>query len=376
MPIKIDFISNVTAFLRGTKQTEDALDNVADALDDMVTDGDRTERELERNFRQISDAAKDSSRKIGDDVKDGFKRAEKGAEEFKDEANSTAREAAASFDGSAESVGDAFQEIAANAFAGFGPAGAVAGLAAAAGIGLAAAGFEQVGEAEEASRERAAEWAQAFIDAGNDIIGASYIVANVTAIATDPDRYKQAQDNARNWGVDVSTAMRAMSGDATALQVAQEGVTEKAAEYEAQTSKVSEAALELWNQSRAGADALSQLKGEMESGQEAARNVSDALLAVVSSSSDAAVEVDNLGNSVITLPDGTEIFIDAKTGQATQDVSRFKGDVDGTIDHLNGREVVVKVRRDSSEWDNWTPTAKVGQVTASNGSRFGGLSWE
>lgn len=42
------------------------------------------------------------------------------------------------------------------------------------------------------------------------------------------------------------------------------------------------------------------------------------------------------------MPDNTQILIDAKTGQATQDVSKFKGDADGVIDHLNGREVVMR----------------------------------
>ena len=102
----------------------------------------------------------------------------------------------------------------------------------------------------------------------------------------------------------------------------------------------------------------------MEAGRTAARNVSDALLAVVAASSDAAVEVDELGNKVVTLPDGAEIMINAKTGQATQDVSRFKGDVDGVVDRLNGRDVVIRVRRDTSEWDNWQPQLKRGYVSA------------
>lgn len=170
--------------------------------------------------------------------------------------------------------------------------------------------------------------------------------------------------------------MRAMAGDTTALTIAQEGLNQKSADYEAQASKTSEKALDLNNQWRAGTDALRQLNGDMEAGRTAARNVSDALLAVVASSSDAAVEVDALGNKVVTLPDGAEIMINAKTGQATQDVSRFKGDTDGVIDHLNGREVVVRVRRDSSEWDDWYPGSKIGNVRVAVGQGgAGGITW-
>ena len=158
--------------------------------------------------------------------------------------------------------------------------------------------------------------------------------------------------------------MRAMAGDATALTIAQDGVNQKMVDYEAQGSKTSETALNLRNQWEAGKNSLQQLNGDMEAGRTAARNVSDALLAVVAASSDAAVEVDELGNKVVTLPDGAEIMINAKTGQATQDVSRFKGDVDGVVDRLNGRDVVIRVRRDTSEWDNWQPQLKRGYVSA------------
>ncbi|SEF13803.1 hypothetical protein [Jiangella alba] len=116
---------------------------------------------MEASFREAFDAVRkdssDAGRKVGNDVGDGFDRAKEGVGEFRDEANSTAREAAASFDGSAESVADAFQEVAANAFAGFGPAGAVAGLAAAAGIGFAIKAFQDGQEEAEEFRDRISE---------------------------------------------------------------------------------------------------------------------------------------------------------------------------------------------------------------------------
>ncbi|WP_419704992.1 hypothetical protein [Promicromonospora sp. NFX87] len=85
-----------------------------------------------------------------------------GLHEFRDEANSTAREAAASFDGSFESAADAVQETAANALAGFGPIGAAAGLAAAAGLGIVLAKLNEISEATNAAAEEGAEWSTSF----------------------------------------------------------------------------------------------------------------------------------------------------------------------------------------------------------------------
>ncbi len=79
---------------------------------------------------------------LGKKTKKAAEEGKSGMDDFKQEANQTARESAASFDGSAESIVDVFQEVAANAFQGFGPAGAVAGLAIAAGIGLGVKAFE------------------------------------------------------------------------------------------------------------------------------------------------------------------------------------------------------------------------------------------
>jgi hypothetical protein len=176
MPIKIDFLSNVRDFLRGTDAAEDALKDVADSLDDMARDakagGEKAERSIEKLEDSFLDAAKrakalgKAGNDAGDDVKKGMKGAEDGVDELKDEANATAKETAASFDGSAESILGAFQEVAANAFAGFGPAGALAGLAIAAGIGLATAEFQKAADAAEELRTKAVEYAGEARDAG------------------------------------------------------------------------------------------------------------------------------------------------------------------------------------------------------------------
>ena len=189
--IKIDFISDVSKFIGGTKDIEGALDKVSDSLDDVAKDADKAGKKIgdelsdgakdaqdagekmERKFRDAFDETKKDAKttgdKVGDDVKRGFKRAEGAADEFKDEAKSTSREAAASFTGDFEDVSDAIQETLANALSGFGPAGAVAGMAAAAGIGILVSVLQSSADKAAEVKEKTIELAGAIREAGGEI---------------------------------------------------------------------------------------------------------------------------------------------------------------------------------------------------------------
>lgn len=329
-----------------------SLDDLADAGEDAGRDGSRALGKLEDALRDVERQTDDAARSVkdmGDDGRRGFGRLRDGADEasegvsdFKDEAKQNAQEVASSFDGSAESIADGFQGLAATAFAGFGPAGVVAGLAAAAGIGLAAQGFEASAEAQEASEEAIAGWADKFIEAGGRAMSAAQLVGEVTAIATDPERYKEAAENAKNWGVDEATAMRAIAGDATALEVVKKTLNDRTAEYTRileenatgsgasydKMQALTEAEQQLIREVSAGIPAWKKLTGEMAGGEKRAETVSQAFLGMIDDAKGAWVQVDKLGNKVVTLPDDTQIFIDAKTGQASQNIDRFKGDLD------------------------------------------------
>ena len=185
--ISINFLADVKDFLRGTKNVEDSLDDVADSLDDVVKEGEQATGKLEDSFRDLAKATKKSGDDVGDNLNRGFKKAEDGAQNFKEEANSTAKESAASFDGSAQSIVDSFQEIAANAFEGFGPAGAVAGLALAAGIGIATAEFQKSEEAAKAAKVRVSELGKAFIESGADVAQVEAFQSALEGIVSNAD---------------------------------------------------------------------------------------------------------------------------------------------------------------------------------------------
>jgi hypothetical protein len=182
--LSLDITANTREAVRGAKDIGDALGDVADSLDDLAKDGskstDKLERsfddtrketaKVERGFKDLADTAKRESNTAGDaigrNVKRGTDDAQDGIKEIGNEAASTAKESAASFDGSAASIGDAFQEVAANAFSSFGPAGLIAGVAAAAGIGVVFAQMEKGKEETQEFKETVAELTAELIETG------------------------------------------------------------------------------------------------------------------------------------------------------------------------------------------------------------------
>lgn len=204
------------------KAGDKAGDKLSDGIEDGQKDASKALERVEFSFREIASAARDESKKAGDDlgsnVKRGTSEAEEGLHEFRDEANSTAKESAASFDGSAESIVDSFQEIAANAFAGFGPAGAIAGLAIAAGIGLGVAGIEKNKEKTEELKQVTSDLTDEYIEAGGtgsrSLGGIADAIRN---LATETDDGEQSlaslRDTADKTGQPFERLVKAFAGD-------------------------------------------------------------------------------------------------------------------------------------------------------------------
>lgn len=159
--------------IEGADDAASALEKIDDALGDLGKSGDKDIAKVEKSLKDLDRAAlksgDDIDKNLGKKTKAAAKEAEGGLQNFKDEANQTAKESAASFDGSAESIIDAFQEVAANAFQGFGPAGAVAGLALAAGIGLASAGFASAEEDAQRVKEKVQALSAELIATGGNV---------------------------------------------------------------------------------------------------------------------------------------------------------------------------------------------------------------
>lgn len=153
MAFKLELISDVKSFLRGTGDVGKALDDVADSLDDVARDAGTTSSKvgrelgnvesdakgaadtLERRFRDAFDDVKSNSAKsfdaVGDNAKRGSNRAGEATGAFKDEAKANFAETASSFDGSMSSIADMAQGTLGGLASAIPGAGIFAGLAAA-----------------------------------------------------------------------------------------------------------------------------------------------------------------------------------------------------------------------------------------------------
>lgn len=203
---------------KGAKDAEKSLKDLEDAVTDTGKDGARDLDKLEDELKDVQRQSDKTGRDIGRNMDDGFDKAKKGVNEFKDEANSTAREAAASFDGSAESIGDAFQEVAANALGGFGPLGAAAGIALAAGIGAGTAALTGMQEASEETKAKIREMYQQAAEDGQAYLDETVIQQETTRLMFE-ERTK-LQGESKRLGIDVVTLARAYAGDQEAINTA------------------------------------------------------------------------------------------------------------------------------------------------------------
>ena len=190
-PIEIPITVTADGAEKGVAKVSDSFDDLSDTLkdtgkagekagkqlqDDMSDAAKKIDRDLTRALDDVADQAKTTGRTVGREVKDGTDKAGEGFDELKDESKSTAKEAAASF-GSIEDAVDALQEVAANAFVGFGPAGMAAGLLAAAGIGLAISALQDNADKINENKDKVVSMAQAIKDNGGALRQSDYIQA-------------------------------------------------------------------------------------------------------------------------------------------------------------------------------------------------------
>ncbi|MPT14039.1 MAG: hypothetical protein E2601_03895 [Microbacterium sp.] len=289
------------------KQAERAVEGVGDELKDVGRDG-------ERSLDGIEDALKDMKRQsdrtfddIGDAGARGFAKAEEGVKGLKDEAMQSARETAASFDGSFESIAELGQEVAANAFADFGPAGAAAGLAVAAAAGVMVNHFNEVQEAADEARDSAFKLAY---DVAGSLAAAGY-TERLSEWTSETEKYKQVLDLVTVSGWDQVDVIDALASGGDKL----DRLTAAFASNGMTTAVTSGRVRELEAVLKATEE------GYM-SGTDAARLNERALYEYAKTVGTATGEVDALGNAIFVLPDQKELSVNAHTQTATENIQR------------------------------------------------------
>ncbi len=222
---QLDIGANTRAAQNNVKDLSKALDGVADSLDDVARDGDRSGDKLERTFRGMVTAAKRSADDTGDAWKKAYKRAEDAADDFnargsenvqnfKQEAVQNFSEVASSWQGDLEGMADGVQGLtgglASSLTPGIGIPVAILGAAA-------AAFFASWVDAAENSKQQVSDMYNDFIESGKTFVSENYIATAIQDIQEDTDKWNDALARNRDTGVEIGTVLRAMAGDQNAI---------------------------------------------------------------------------------------------------------------------------------------------------------------
>lgn len=267
MAFKMSLLADASSAIREMNrlglEVEDlvkVLDDVATSTDSMADDiegdakraGRALETKIADGLKEVRREAHDTGTAIGRDVKAGTDKAGDGVTEFKDEAKSTAREAAASFS-DVEGALDGVQEIAANALAGFGPAGQAAGIGLAVGFGLAMSAAQDYAEKVNEAKEKTIEAGEALadIDFGPGALVNAEKLRDIMATIVDKRQWwelwqdapvtmlEQLADAADRYGLSFADMTAAVTGDAGALEASLAAVNARIADQEAQSTYTS-----------------------------------------------------------------------------------------------------------------------------------------
>lgn len=373
--ISLDILANVRDALKGTGDVEKALADIDSTLEDMGRSGDTSTDKMSRGFRDLARKADDSADKIersyrttyrdiarvADDTADKVVRSQRRIGEKSEEVGQEVRQnlgegianaARGDFESLADSIGDTFG----GAVAGIGGI-ATAGLAAAGALGIGAlvAAFQVAEEERKKLQERAGDLANAYIQAGTNVLDAVTVAGRTADILIDPETRKEAEKLRDALGIDLPTAARALAGDTNALALANGIAADSQEEYRELLQKtgsdyksLSQDEVKRLTQLQAQVDGVRNLNEINGIANETFKAQQGVLVGLINDAESATKEVDALGNAVYTLPDGTQILIDAETGQASTDVSDFKGDLDGIPESVTTR---VKVTADTREAD-------------------------
>jgi hypothetical protein len=365
------------------------LSDLEGDLRDVGSAADRAGRDGERGIDKLEDALRDAQREsekldrklddVGTGGRRGMDRVKEGASELQSEIGQNLGETVSSFRGNLSDLGQVGQDTLgglAATVSSMGPAGLVGAFALAAGalgLGAVTAGLQDAEERQERLKEQAGEWAQAYVDAGSSVLNTSQIVSKGQELLVE--KGDDVRKNAELWGVGVATAAAAMAGSQTAIDQVSDslgrqeealkanaaGADNYAQNIEAATTGQSEANNSLME----GRRAFDDLTGSMQLGRETASFVSQMLIDVARNTEGATETVDEFGDTVITLPDGKQVYIDAETGQATQDVDAIESRIYGIPD----KTATVKVSVDDSavRYYERTTVLRIAGVVIPNG---------
>lgn len=207
-----------------------SLDELAKDLQQAADKSEAARREISKLADQTEAAARGSMRKLGESAQDSATTAKESMAEIKQEALANASETFSSFDGDIESFADGIQGTFGGLIASIGPllgpAGLLAAVAGAAGVGLITNALRTAGEEQAKLRDDAAELAEGYLEAGSkSSIGISKISDKLREMVSGGDEaydgLVELRDLIRRTGQDgadwLGEIAVALAGDSTNL---------------------------------------------------------------------------------------------------------------------------------------------------------------
>jgi uncharacterized protein YukE len=369
---------------------EDSVSDLEGALDDAADEVQSLDREGRRAFDRLEDGADKAEnaatalekrlRKVRDEAKDtgnqgkkSFDKMGDATDEFKSEAIQNFSEVTSSFQGDMTSAVDLVQGTLGGLASGIaGPAGLALGGAAAVFGGMAAGMIADSEKMKESISENFREMADEGISAWEST--QSQMRRLTDAYDEHADQIKKISEE---FGLSFETVAAAWAGSADDLAIVETAV----AEANAELRKTPGVSVEAASATRDGWNSILGPLRDVNTGYDLAkekaaqlaRQQSETWGRVIDEAETASEEVDKFGNRLLTLPDGQQVVISAETGLASQNLDTFKGDLDGVAQTVVNPTVRVQV--DSSDWDNWVPGMKIGNVRTANGWA-GGTTWD
>lgn len=345
--ISIDIGLNASGVAKGAKSAETSLKSLENAVDNLGDDAGDAARGVDRLEHEIDSAGDEAGLTAREfsKLQDEMKQAQRGS--------LTAADALGNVGGAAEKTGGITRAMAmdvkqaTNALVDF-TSGRMAGgmnnllgattslmqIMPGVGLGvviastLASEGFNALlgglnaqEEAADRLRERLSGLYKEALEDGRDYLDLSQLIAESNDLRFNPERadeWKQLQADAKTLALDENTIIRANTGDLLAQQQVREQINSYLESDAAFTAKNVYGTRNQTDEAIALRDRWQQINDvteEISANAEAARQANSKFFReAVANAEEAMVAVDELGNKLITLEDGTEIFVDVDTG--------------------------------------------------------------
>lgn len=328
----------------GVEKLDRSVKDSTDTLDKFAKEGQTTAKKLDNAFEAIARSSKSSVR---DHMKADTDDAKHSLKEVGEEANDTAKETAASFDGSASSISDAFQEIAANAFVALGPIGAAAGLAAAAGLGF-------LKKKAEEAKERVQELTSALIDDGGKL-NSGTVFDRIAQKAEDGSLAKLA-NAARTLGIETSTLQTVFAGSSTDLETYLshlEGLKDKYKDASNTQGKYAQGTKLLTGEQRLEIEALDVLTSETKRQYSAAKKAEDQARAFKKVTGVSIETMEGYSDSVHSAADENLNFGNVAKLTADKFIKQQERSIRAALNFENNTKTVYRtLGEDAVDWAN------------------------